>query len=100
MRRAALALLPVILLLSCEHSLGQGKVAVHVSANVKLGAWQPIWRYFGYDEPNYTYMNYGKRLLAELSALTPEPVYIRTHNLLTTGNGAPALKWGSTNAYT
>ena len=28
------------------------------------------------------------------------PVYIRAHNLLTTGDGTPALKWGSTNAYT
>ena len=27
-------------------------------------------------------------------------VYFRTHNLLTTGDGTPALKWGSTNAYT
>ena len=26
--------------------------------------------------------------------------YFRTHNLLTTGDGTPALKWGSTNAYT
>ncbi|HEY2882422.1 MAG TPA: hypothetical protein VGJ15_08315, partial [Pirellulales bacterium] len=27
-------------------------------------------------------------------------VYFRTHNLLTSGDGTPALKWGSTNAYT
>jgi xylan 1,4-beta-xylosidase len=26
-------------------------------------------------------------------------VYFRTHNLLTSGDGTPALKWGSTNAY-
>lgn len=25
---------------------------------------------------------------------------VRAHNLLTTGDGQPALKWGSTNAYT
>jgi xylan 1,4-beta-xylosidase len=29
-----------------------------------------------------------------------ENIYFRTHNLLTTGDGTPALKWGSTNAYT
>jgi xylan 1,4-beta-xylosidase len=29
-----------------------------------------------------------------------ETVYFRTHNLLTTGDGTPALKWGSSNAYT
>src|SRR5260221_3590434 len=28
------------------------------------------------------------------------PVYFRAHNLLTSGDGTPALKWGSTNAYT
>jgi endoglucanase len=60
----------------------------------------PIWRFFGYDEANYTYMKDGKKLLTELAGLSPLPVFIRTHNLLTTGNGVPALKWSSTNAYT
>jgi xylan 1,4-beta-xylosidase len=58
------------------------------------------WAMFGYDEPNYTYMKDGTKLLTELSELSPVPVYIRTHNLLTSGDGVPALKWGSTNAYT
>lgn len=61
---------------------------------------KPLWAFFGYDEPNYTYMKDGRKLLTELSALSPVPVYVRTHNLLTTGNGTAALKWGSTNAYT
>ncbi len=61
---------------------------------------RPIWAYFGYDEPNYTYMRDGKKLLSELAALSPVPVYVRAHNLLTTGDGTAALKWGSTNAYT
>lgn len=61
---------------------------------------KPIWAFFGYDEPNYTYMKDGRKLLSELAALSPVPVYVRTHNLLTTGDGTPALKWGSTNAYT
>ena len=60
----------------------------------------PMWAFFGYDEPNYTYMKDGKKLLSELAALSPVPVYVRAHNLLTTGDGTPALKWGSTNAYT
>ena len=59
----------------------------------------PIWRFFGYDEPNYTYMKDGQKLLSELAALSPVPVYVRTHNLLTTGDGTASLKWGS-NAYT
>ena len=59
-----------------------------------------FWACFGYDEPNYTYMRDGKKLLSEIAALSPVPVYVRCHNLLTTGDGTPALKWGSTNAYT
>ena len=60
----------------------------------------PMWAFFGHDEPNYTYMKDGRKLLSELAALSPVPVYVRAHNLLTTGDGTPALKWGSTNAYT
>lgn len=60
----------------------------------------PIWNYFGYDEPNYTYSPSGKKLLGELAALSPAPVYVRVHNLLTTGDGSASLKWGSTNVYT
>src|SRR6476619_1218510 len=61
---------------------------------------KPIWAFFGYDEPNYTYMKDGKKLLSELAALSPVPVFVRAHNLLTTGDGTPSLKWGPTNAYT
>jgi xylan 1,4-beta-xylosidase len=80
--------------------LAQQPVSIRVDATQKLGSFRPVWRFFGYDEPNYTTTPNGRRLIAELAALTPAPVYIRTHNLLTTGDGAPALKWGSTNAYT
>jgi xylan 1,4-beta-xylosidase len=45
-------------------------------------------------------MKDGRKLLAELGQLGPHQVYFRAHNLLTTGDGTPALKWGSTNAYT
>lgn len=75
-------------------------VSIQVDAGKKLGPLTPIWSYFGYDEPNYTYMKDGKKLLSELSALSPVPVYVRAHSLLVTGDGKAALKWGSTNAYT
>jgi xylan 1,4-beta-xylosidase len=61
---------------------------------------KPIWSYFGYDEANYTTMKDGKKLLTELAALSAGPVYVRVHNLLTSGDGKAALKWSSTNAYT
>jgi xylan 1,4-beta-xylosidase len=35
-----------------------------------------------------------------LGALSPQQVFFRTHNLLCTGDGTPALKWGSTGVYT
>ena len=75
-------------------------VAIHVHADQSDGPIHPIWNYFGYDEPNYTYAPNGKKLLGELAALSPVPVYVRVHNLLTTGDGSASLKWGSTNVYT
>jgi xylan 1,4-beta-xylosidase len=75
-------------------------VRIQVHADQSDGALAPIWNYFGYDEPNYTYAPNGRKLLGELAALSPVPVYIRVHNLLTTGDGSASLKWGSTNAYT
>src|SRR6195952_60656 len=75
-------------------------VSIHVDLNKTIAPMKPIWAWFGYDEPNFTYMKDGKKLLSELAALSPVPVYVRAHNLLTTGDGMPALKWGSTNIYT
>jgi xylan 1,4-beta-xylosidase len=75
-------------------------VNIRVQADQSAGALRPIWNYFGYDEPNYSYAPNGKKLLGELAALSSAPVYVRVHNLLTTGDGSASLKWGSTNAYT
>jgi xylan 1,4-beta-xylosidase len=75
-------------------------VTLRVDARETLGPMKPMWAFFGYDEPNYTYMKDGQKLLSELADLSPVPVFVRTHNLLTSGDGTPALKWGSTNAYT
>jgi xylan 1,4-beta-xylosidase len=76
------------------------KVTIAVDAERPTGLYRPLWNWVGYDEPNYTYTRNGKKLLGELAALSPEPVRVRTHNLLTSGDGTAALKWGSTNAYT
>jgi len=78
----------------------QQAIEMRVDANATEGAFRPVWAYFGYDEPNYTYTANGKKLIGELAALSPVRVEIRTHHLLVTGDGAAALKWGSTNAYT
>lgn len=73
---------------------------VKVDLDTKLAPMKPIWAWFGYDEPNYTYMKDGKKLLTELAQLSPVPIYVRAHSLLVTGDGEAALKWGSTNVYT
>ena len=88
------------LLLTAVSLLGQSPVAIQVDAAKVTGPLKPIWSFFGHDEPNYTYMKDGKKLLSEISALSPVPVYVRVHSLLVTGDGKAALKWGSTNAYT
>ncbi len=75
-------------------------IKIQVHADQPDGPLPPIWNYFGYDEPNYTYAPNGRQLLGELAALSPVPVHIRVHNLLTTGDGSASLKWGSTNVYT
>lgn len=76
------------------------KVTIQVDYDKVEGQFQPLWNYFGYDEPNYTYAPNGQKLLKELRALSPVPVYVRMHNLLTSGDGSASLKWGSTNVYT
>lgn len=78
----------------------QSKANIQVNFDKNIAKMKPIWAWFGYDEPNYTYMKDGQKLLTEISKLSPVPVYVRAHNLLTSGDGTPALKWGSTNAYT
>lgn len=75
-------------------------VAIHVDAAQTRGELRPVWRFFGCDEPNYAYMKDGKKLIGEIGKLGSHTPYFRTHNLLTSGDGTPALKWGSTNAYT
>ena len=74
-------------------------VTIRIDAARTKGEMRPVWRFFGHDEPNYTTMKDGKKLLGQLAELSPDPVYIRTHNLLTSGDGTPALKWGSTGVY-
>jgi xylan 1,4-beta-xylosidase len=74
-------------------------VTITVDAGRPLGELKPIWKFFGADEPNYAYMRDGKKLIGELGKLKRGDVYFRAHNLLCSGDGTPALKWGSTGVY-
>ena len=76
-------------------------VVIQVDFTQEKGVMKPIWAWWGYDEPNYTYMKDGQKLLTEIAELSPVPVNVRAHGLLVTDEGPrAALKWGSTNAYT
>src|SRR5918996_189257 len=74
-------------------------VSIRVDVAQTKGELKPIWRFFGADEPNYAYLKHGSQLIGELGELAPKQVYFRAHNLLTSGDGTPALKWGSTGVY-
>jgi len=95
-----LFLLFLLFCISSDARQRYSKAVITVDLSAETGPFSRAWAWFGYDEPNYTYMKDGKKLLSELAAMSPAPVYIRTHNLLTSGDGTPSLKWGSTNVYT
>lgn len=90
----------IVGLLVTVAAFGQEPVSIQVDASQPIGPFKPIYSYFGYDEPNYTYTVHGTKLANELGTLSSAPVYIRTHFLLATGDGSAGFKWGSTNAYT
>jgi xylan 1,4-beta-xylosidase len=93
----------IFLLFICFSSSASSQtdsVSITVDITKDKGPMKYIWAWFGYDEPNYTYMKNGEKLLSAIADLSPVSVYVRTHNLMTSGDGTPALKWGSTNMYT
>jgi xylan 1,4-beta-xylosidase len=103
MTRLSIRCIFFVLLLLLTRADGQETaptVDVRVDISRSQESFRPIWNFFGYDEPNYTYAPNGKKLLGEIATLSPTPAYIRVHNLLTSGDGSASLKWGSTNAYT
>ena len=74
-------------------------VSIQIDLHKTLGAYKPIYSWFGYDEANYTTMRHGTELLKQLHDLSPVPVNIRAHHLLTSGDGKAELKFSSTNVY-
>ena len=55
-------IISMLLLSSVTFSQSQPAV-VKVDFSKAVGEMTPIWSWFGYDEPNYTYMKDGKKLL-------------------------------------
>jgi xylan 1,4-beta-xylosidase len=80
----------------------QAPATVNVSVDA-TGTGTPlerVWPFHGYDEINYTTLPEGAALLGTIAAAHSAPVHVRNHFLLNTGDGTPAMKWGSTNVYT
>ncbi len=75
-------------------------VTIDVDATAAGAPLEPVWAFYGYDEANYTTTAEGEALLRTLAAAHTAPVHVRKHFLFNTGDGTPALKWGSTNLYT
>jgi len=75
-------------------------VNISVDATAAGTPLERVWAFHGYDEINYTTVLEGSALLGTLAAAHTAPVHVRSHFLLNTGDGTPAMKWGSTNVYT
>jgi xylan 1,4-beta-xylosidase len=100
MRKLAMILICGAAIQAAAQLPSSNPVAIQVDLAKAQGAYKPITSWFGYDESNFTTMKYGKQLLTELHDLSPVPVHIRAHHLLTSGNGVAELKWSSSNVFT
>ena len=70
----SLALLLAILASGPPMLWAQAQVTIRVNAAQPLRPFKPIYTYFGYDEPNYTYTANGSKLIHELAdQYLPDP---------------------------
>ncbi len=99
MSKLAMILISAAATYCCAQIPASNTVSIQIDLAKPQGTYKPIYAWFGYDESNFTTMKYGKQLLAELHDLSPVPVYIRAHHLLTSGNGVAELKWSSSNVF-
>src|SRR5579872_2992402 len=99
MRRWLRGVLVLGAVLAAGAALAQKPIEIKVDLAKRVGPYEPIYRWFGFDEANYATAPNGRKLLGELHAMSPVPVYIRSHHLLTSGDGTPELKWSSTGVY-
>jgi len=90
----------LLALASCGGAPAPSTVNVSVDATAVGTPLERVWAFHGYDEINDTTTPEGQALLAALAAAHTAPVHVRNHFLLNTGDGTPAMKWGSTNVYT
>jgi len=75
-------------------------ISVQVDATRRGKQLKHVWQYYGYDECNYTTTPNCMVLMRTVAQINPEPVYLRQHFLLNSGDGVASPKWSSTNVYT
>jgi xylan 1,4-beta-xylosidase len=84
---------------SCGGAAGTAPVTVSVDATAAGAPLERVWPFHGWDEINYTTVPEGAALLQTIVTAHTAPVHVRNHFLFNTGDGTPAMKWGSTNVY-
>lgn len=99
-RKSCLLTVGLLALIACGRQQAPATVNVSVDATAAGTPLERVWPFHGYDEINYTTTPEGEALLGAIAAAHTAPAYVRSHFLLNTGDGAPAVKWGSTNVYT
>lgn len=80
----------LLIFLRAAFSQDAATIQVTVHPDAPMGAFTPIWSYFGADEPNNLYGPHGRELLhalGDLGRTADVPVYFRAYNLFKTGNG-------------
>jgi len=91
----------IALITLCINTTSEAKsIQIEVDSTSPGKPIKHVWSFWGFDECNFTYTENSRELMKTLSISNKDPVYIRSHFLLNTGDGTPALKWSSTNAYT
>lgn len=88
-----------VLVLSNRICAQPAVVSIQVDASQRGKPLRHVWQYYGYDECNYTTTPDCIALMRTVARINPEPVYLRQHFLLNSGDGKAALKWSSTNVY-
>ena len=91
---------PAVIILSGRICAQSTVVSIQVDAAQRGKPLKHVWQYYGYDECNYTTTPDCKALMRTVAKINPEPVYLRQHFLLNSGDSKAALKWSSTNVYT
>jgi len=61
-----------------EQKIVTEAVAITVDLGKTIGRMDPVWAWLGYDEPNYTYMKDGKKLLSEFAEKLCGPTIMAT----------------------